>query len=156
MRLPGSFSNHPSSSAVRCPASHRAQPIDREKTMTPEERISQLEQELAEVKQHTAESREVLLEMAGATRAFECAVLAMLSAAKQSEAVGREIRRHLERLDSELVFQSMSEAQIEGAQRASEVLIAALEESQAQPSPALPVVDPESVATPSEQGDWVH
>jgi alkyl hydroperoxide reductase subunit AhpF len=99
--------------------------------MTPEERIAQLEQEVIHLRDQAAETRDCLLLLAGTTRAFECAVLALLSSSKHPEAVGKEIVRQLQRLDSDLVFQSMSDAQLEGAQRASEVLIAALEASQA-------------------------
>jgi hypothetical protein len=96
-----------------------------------EERIAQLEQKIGQLQEQAAETRDCLLLLAGTTRAFECAVLALLSSAKQPDAVGGEIMKRLQHLDSDLVFQSMSDAQLEGAQRASEVLLAALEASQA-------------------------
>jgi len=130
--------------------------------MTPEERIAQLEEELAQVKQHTAETRDCFLEMAGAARAFECAVLALLASAKHPDEVGSQLTVHLERLDAELVCASMSDAHLEGAQRASEVLIAALEYSRTLSLPSLSApeqvvaVEPEPVAAESDQGGWVH
>ncbi|MVW64523.1 hypothetical protein GPY61_31885 [Massilia sp. NEAU-DD11] len=99
--------------------------------MTQEERIAQLEQEVAQLRSHVAEARDCLLHMAGTTRAFECAVLALLSSTKHPDAVAREVTRNLARLDSDLVFESISDAQLEGAQRASEVLLAALDAAQA-------------------------
>lgn len=111
--------------------------------MTLEDRIAKLEQELAEAKQNNAETRDCFLQLAGASRAFECALLALLSSTKHPEPVAQELRRLLERLDSELVFESMSEAQLEGAQGASEVLMAAVESSRALPVSVPPAGAPE-------------
>jgi HEPN domain-containing protein len=124
--------------------------------MTLEDRIAQLERDLTEAKQNNAETRDSFLLMAGAARAFECALLALLSSTKHPEEVAQELGPLLNRLDSELVFESMSEAQIEGAQGASELLMATLGASRALPVPTRPSVDPECASAPTEQGGWVH
>ena len=130
--------------------------------MKPEERIAQLEQEVARLVRHSAETRDLCLVMAGAARAFEIAVLALLSSTKHPEAVEKEIAERLKGLDSELVFESMSEEQLDGAQRASEVLMSALQVAHASAVPSLSAVEQsrnvehEGTATTCEGGGLLH
>lgn len=109
--------------------------------MTPEERIAQLEQEVAQLKQHGAETRSVCLMMAGSARAFEIGVLALLSSTKQPEAVEKEVAERLRQLDSELVFGAGSEELLEAAQSASDVVMAALQVAHASAMASLPDVE---------------
>lgn len=113
--------------------------------MTPEERIAQLEQEVAHLKQQGAETRGLCLMMAGSARAFEIGVLALLSSTKHPEIVEKEVAERLRQLDSELVFGSGSEELLEAAQSASDVVMAALQVAHASAMSSLPAVEQSQV-----------
>lgn len=98
--------------------------------MTPEERIAKLEERVAQLEAQAAETGSALLYVAGAARAYEGAVLALILAA-HPDVVGEGIAWHLEHLNAELVCSSLSDDQLEGSQNAGRMLVAALEASRA-------------------------
>lgn len=124
--------------------------------MTSDERIAQLEQEVSELKQHAMDTRSACLAMLGGARAFEIAVLSLLASTKHPEAVGRDLADRLQRLETQLVFESPSDEQLHGAQCAAEALMVALGDAQALPAPIPPAAEPECASAPAEQGGWVH
>ncbi len=89
--------------------------------------MTPLEQQVAELLKQTAENREVFLELAGSTRAFECAVLALISTSTHPKKVEEALAWNLNRVEADLVFKSMSEVQLEGFQTAKQILAAALD-----------------------------
>jgi len=123
--------------------------------MTPDERIAQLEREVADLKQYAADTRSACLGMLGGARAFEIAVLALLGSTKHPEAVRRDLVERLQRLETQLVFESPSDEQLEAAQCAVEALMRVLGDAQVAP-PASPATEPENAAVPADQGGWVH
>jgi hypothetical protein len=123
--------------------------------MTPEERIAQLELEVVSLKKQAAATSVAVMYMAGSTRAFELAVLALLSSSKHPEAIERAITFPLNRMEAELVCESMSEEQLEGAQSAKDVLIAALLASRASCADPFPAGEQVLVAE-CESGGLLH
>lgn len=102
--------------------------------MTPDERIAELENDLAKLRSDLAEVLGFIQYVGGESRAFQSAVLALIASHPQPHALAPDLKHHLLRTEASIVHGAQDERHVQGMQAAQTVLLAALDEALARSS----------------------
>lgn len=97
--------------------------------MDQEERIAELEKQVFDIKKRFDTLIEIHAEQEGYTRAFQQAVIAMISTFKPSPAFAESLKYWLASAEAGIVAEVKSEPYLSGMQRGQALLLAALDEA---------------------------
>jgi chromosome condensin MukBEF ATPase and DNA-binding subunit MukB len=97
--------------------------------MTSEERIEQLEKEVAQLRCDLTEVIQIFSQEGGRARAFEQAVLALITATPPNALLDKVLPDLLARTEAHVVSEILMEPHLDGVQLAQELILEHLEKS---------------------------
>jgi hypothetical protein len=97
--------------------------------MNQEERVAQLEREIAKLKNDFEEYGRIAQDIGGSTRMFEAAVIALIASHPRPDLLASQLTDYLARVEAGIVHNSQAEEHLQGAQAAQTMLLDVLDDA---------------------------